>query len=189
MPTSSAVRAASWSVLAVVLVAVTACSSHSAPADASAPPRIVVPPVQISVDPNQEAVLAAYAGYLAAETTASQHADFASDEMNRFMAQPLLGEWVAQLYHLHVIGYKQLGAVISADPKVKSLTVVTAKGTGTAVVTDCLDDSNIKIVKVRTGEPMVLPKRSPRFQTVATLSLRDGMWRVYEVDADRSRTC
>jgi hypothetical protein len=189
MPTMSAVRVASWSVLAVVLAAVTGCGSKSAPADASAPPRIVAAPVQVAADPNRDAVLTAYAGYLDAETTASQHADFASVELTRFVAQPLLGQWVAQLYHLHAIGYKQIGAVISADPTVRSLSVVSAKGSGTAVVTDCLDEVNVKIVKANTGEPMILPKRSSRFQTVATLRLQGGIWRVYEVDADRSRTC
>ncbi len=189
MSTTSAVRVASWSVLAVVLAAVTACSSHSAPGDASAPPRIAAAPVQVAADPNRDAVMTAYAGYLDAETTASQHADFASVELTRFMAQPLLGQWVAQLYHLHAIGYKQIGAVISADPAVQSLAVVTAKGTGIAVITDCLDEVNLKIVKASTGEPMILPKRSSRYQTVATLRLQGGIWRVYEVDADRSRTC
>jgi hypothetical protein len=189
MPTTSAVRVASWNVLAVVLTAATGCSTDPAPADVSAPPRIVAAPVQVAVDPNRDAVMTAYAGYLAAETTASQQADYGSTELTRFMGQPLLGQWVAQLYHLHAIGYMQTGAVVSAAPKLASLTVASRSGTGTAVVTDCLDETAMKIVKVSDGTPMVLPKHNSRYQTTATLRLSAGMWRVYEVDADRSRTC
>jgi hypothetical protein len=190
MPTTSAVRVASWSVLAVLFAAVTACSSRAAPVDDSAAPRPVEPAaVAVAVDPDRQAVLTAYAGYLDAETTASQQADYGSVELTRFMAQPLLGQWVAQLYHLHAIGYKQLGAVVSAAPKLTSLTVTTSKGSGTATVTDCLDETAMSIVKVSNGAPMALPKHNSRYQATATLHLADGMWRVSEVDADRSRTC
>ena len=118
--------------------------------------------------------MTAYAGYLDAETTASQHADFASVELTRFMAQPLLGQWVAQLYHLHAIGYKQIGAVISAAPAVQSLAVVTAKGTGIAIVTDCLDEVNLKIVKVCNGDRWSLPKHNSRYQTARPCTLQAG---------------
>jgi hypothetical protein len=177
-------------VLAVVFATVTACSSGTAPVDDSAAPRPVEPAaVQVAVDPNRQAVLTAYAGYLDAETTASQRADYGSAELTRFMAQPLLGQWVAQLYHLHAIGYKQLGAVVSAAPELMSLAVTRSDGTGTAIVTDCLDETAISIVKVSNGAPMALPRHNSRYQATATLHLAGGMWRVSEVDADRSRTC
>ncbi len=189
MPTTPAVRVAIWSALAVVFVTISGCGTRAESADASLPPRSVVAGAKVAINPDRQRVLAAYAGYLDAETSASQHADYASAELTRFMDQPLLGQWVAALYHLHAIGYKQVGSVISAAPRITSLDLAAGSEAGTAVVTDCLDETGMSIVDATTGKPMKLPAHSSRYQTTATLHLRDGIWRVYEVDADRSRTC
>lgn len=194
MPGSTAVRVPSLGVLVVALATAavtTACGSGSAPTDTSAPPQAVKPAatVRTVADPRRQAVMEAYAGYLAAETTASQKADFGSTELPRYMGQPLLGQWVSQLYHLHAIGYKQLGSVVSASPWLTSITFSAGRSTGTAIVTDCLDENAMTIVNATTGRQMELPRHNSRYLTKATLHLENGFWRVYEVDADRSKTC
>jgi len=132
------------------------------------------------------AVLAAYGGYIRAETLASQSADYGSPDLSKYMGDPLLGQWIAQLFHLHVVGDVQKGAVIS-HPKLQSLSVT--KKSGKAVVRDCLDQSGISLVKAATGEAVPMPVVKP-YVAVATLyRYPNGAWRVSSVDTPDGATC
>jgi len=130
--------------------------------------------------------LAAYSNYIAAETQASQTADYGSPLLSKVIADPLLGQWVAQLFHLHVIGDVQRGSVVS-HPVLTSLKLSTASGT--AIVRDCLDQSGISIVNAQTGAKVALPKTKP-YVAVATLYLYStGAWMVSKVDTTGDQPC
>jgi hypothetical protein len=130
--------------------------------------------------------LAAYSNYITAETHASQAADYGSRELAKFTAYPLLGQWVAQLFHLHVIGDVQRGSVAS-HPVLTSLKLSTRSGTAT--IRDCLDQSGITIVNAQTGTKVALPKSKP-YVAVATLYLyANGAWMVSKVDTTGTESC
>lgn len=174
-----------------VLAGVSACSrtaaahdTSRAPVQPAAAPTVTIDPVRMAA---QAQVMSAYESYIEAETVASQRADYGSRDLAETAGQPVLGQWVAQLYHLHVIGDVQRGTVVSANPQ---MTILKSSGAnGTAVVTDCLDDSSISIVNASTGTPMKLPPHNSRYRATTTLYLLDGRWRVCKVKADRSKPC
>lgn len=130
--------------------------------------------------------MAAYSGYINAETQASQTADYGSALLSKFTSDPLLGQWVAQLFHLHVIGDVQRGAVIS-HPILTSLKL--SKTSGTATVRDCLDQSGISIVNAQTGAKVSLPKAKPYVATATLYLYSTGAWMVSKVDTTGDQSC
>jgi hypothetical protein len=181
-------------VILTASAAVGGCATRPSVVDDSLPPGAPVAatasagadaggsPIEIA----RTKAMAAYSGYITAETQASQTADYGSPELSKFAASPLLGQWVAQLFHLHVIGYVQRGSVIS-HPILTSLTL--SARSGTATIRDCLDQSKITIVNARTGAKVALPKSKP-YVAVATLYLyANGAWMVSTVDTTGSQPC
>jgi hypothetical protein len=169
-----------------------ACGSTSTAADTSRAPAASSTAVVASttIDPRITAaeanVMAAYNGYINAETAASQAADFGSGDLSKYMTDPLLGQWVAQLFHLHAIGDVQRGAVIS-KPALVSLKL--SKTSGTAIVRDCLDQSQISIVNAKSGKPLSMPATKP-YVAIASLYLySDGRWLVSKVDTTDDKPC
>jgi hypothetical protein len=183
--------------VAAVIVApltIAGCASPSARADTSrAPDSVHVAAVSAPSAGSDPAVaaarvraMAAYAGYINAETSASQAADYGSAELSKYTSDPLLGQWIAQLFHLHVVGYVQRGAVIS-HPKLVSLKL--SKSSGTAIVRDCLDQSRISIVDAANGKAVPLPKSKPYLATATVYLYANGTWMVSKVDASGNRPC
>ncbi len=186
-----------FGLVAVILAAATViggCASRVSPVDDSRAPAVlqVAAPattaggVDAKLATAKANAMAAYANYIAAETQASQTADYGSALLSKFTSDPLLGQWVAQLFHLHVIGDVQRGSVIS-HPVLTSLKLSTVSGT--AVVRDCLDQSAISIVNAQTGAKVPLPKTKP-YVAVATLYLySNGSWMVSKVDTTGDQPC
>ncbi len=181
------------SVLLVIPPVLTGCASKMA-ADTSRPPVLApgATPATTAgaagskLDHAKALALSAYSGYIAAETNASQTADYGSSALSKYASDPLLGQWITQLFHLHVIGDVQRGSVIS-HPVLQSLTL--SATSGTAIVRDCLDQSGISLVNARTGATVPLPKTKP-FVTLATLYLfSTGVWMVSKVDSSGAKSC
>jgi hypothetical protein len=180
--------------LLVIPLSVAACASESGTADTSRPPMSIRAAAVAAPTPTHDPALAlarsramaAYAGYINAETTASTTADYGSADLSKYTSDPLLGQWIAQLFHLHVIGDVQRGAVIS-HPALESLKL--SKTSGTAIVRDCLDQSQISIVNATTGKALPLPKAKP-YVAVATIYLySNGAWMVSKVDTSNGKPC
>ena len=178
----------------IALMAIAGCASPSTASDTSRAPiaagEVAIATPSVSVNPTvanaRAQVMAAYSGYIAAETSASQTADYGSSELSKYAADPLLGQWVAELFHLHVMGDVQRGAVVS-HPVIVSVNM--SKTSGIAVVKDCLDQSAITVVNAQTGTAVALPKTKP-FVATATLTLYStGTWLVSRVDASAGKTC
>jgi hypothetical protein len=179
--------------LTVPLIA-SGCASPPARADTSRAPGAVNAVAVATPSPStastlaaaQAQAMAAYSGYIEAETSASQTADYGSPSLSKYASDPVLGQWIAELFHLHVIGDVQRGAVIS-HPKLMSLKL--SKTSGTAIVRDCLDQSRISIVNASTGISVALPKSKP-YMAVATVYLyANGAWMVSKVDTSGNKPC
>jgi hypothetical protein len=175
-------------------VYVAACASNQAAADTSrAPVRVNVAAVAApdpSGNPTLQAArsqaLAAYRGYIKAETDASTTADYGSADLTKYTSDPLLGQWISELFHLHVIGDVQRGAVIS-HPTLVSLKL-SAKS-GTAIVRDCLDQSRITIVNASSGKVIPLPKSKPYIAMATMYLYSNGHWMVSKVDTSNGASC
>jgi hypothetical protein len=186
-----------FGLLAAVLMApvvLAGCASKAAPQDTSRAPiaaAVAAPQASPSGADGKVALakanaMAAYAGYIVAETEAAQTADYGSPQLSKFTSDPLLGQWIAQLFHLHVIGDVQRGSVLS-HPILVSLKL--SAQSGTATVRDCLDQSAISIVNAQTGAAVPLPKPKP-YVAIATLYLYStGVWMVSKVDTTGSQPC
>jgi len=115
----------------VVAEVLTACGTPHATSDTSQTPATAAPAAASTLDPRilstRAAVMTAYNGYIAAETNASQTADFASSDLGKYMGDPLLGTWVASIFHIHALGDVQTGAVVS-HPQLVSLKLVDKTG-------------------------------------------------------------
>jgi hypothetical protein len=181
------------SLIAAPLV-VAGCASRSGSADTSRAPVAVRVAAVATPNPStgpeivvaRAQALAAYQGYISAETSASQSADYGSPELSRYTSDPLLGQWIAQLFHLHVIGDVQRGAVVS-HPNLVSLKL--SKTSGTAIVRDCLDQSQIEIVNATTGKAVALPKAKPYLATATVYLYGNGAWMVSKVDTSEAKPC
>jgi len=130
--------------------------------------------------------MTAYNGYISAETAASQSASFNSPDLAKYMGDPLLGTWVSQLFHLHVMGDIQRGTVIT-HPVLASLKL--SKSSGTAVVRDCLDQSGISIVNAKSGKALPIPVSKPFVATATVQLYPDGRWLVSKVDTKGDGSC
>jgi hypothetical protein len=167
----------------------TACATSHGPSDASRAPT-ATPAAASTIDPRILAahldVMTAYNGYIAAETSASQTADFTSSDLPKYMGDPLLGSWVASIFHIHMLGDVQTGAVVS-HPQLVSLQL--SDTSGTATVRDCLDQSGIDIVNAKSGKSAKF-NRVNKVLSTATVTLGpNGRWRVTQVDAKAAVTC
>jgi hypothetical protein len=181
-------------VLLLATIAVSGCAAAPAAEDTSRAPAAV--PVAAVSTPSagsnpklanaRAAAMTAYSGYIHAETTASQAADYGSADLSKYTSDPLLGQWVAELFHLHVIGDVQRGTVISHPTLVS---VKLSKKSGTAIVRDCLDQSGISLVNAATGKQIPLPTSKP-YVAVATIYLyANGQWMVSTVDTSGNKPC
>jgi hypothetical protein len=181
-------------VLVVGNMIVAACASSATTPDSSRAPAAVGVVAAVAPAPSatpalaaaQANAMAAYAGYINAETTASATADYGSTALSKYASDPLLGQWIAELFHLHVIGDVQRGAVIS-HPQLLSLKL--SKKSGTAIIQDCLDQSQISIVNATSGKSVPLPKTKP-YVAIATMYLYStGAWMVSSVDTSKTKPC
>jgi hypothetical protein len=170
------------------------CASNPATTDTSkAPANVRVVAVAVpsaSGSPKlataRAQAMAAYAGYIHAETTASTTADYGSPELTKYTSDPLLGQWITELFHLHAAGDVQRGSVISHPILVS---VKLSAKSGTAIVRDCLDQSRISIVNATTGKVIPLPKSKP-YVAIATMYLySNGRWMVSKVDTTSGASC
>jgi hypothetical protein len=177
-----------------VSVYLTGCASDRTATDASKAPAKVSVVAAVAPDPSGKPTLAtaraqamaAYRGYIKAETDASTTANYGSADLTKYTSDPLLGQWISELFHLHVIGDVQRGAVIS-NPTLVSLKL--SAESGTAIVRDCLDQSRISIVNASSGKAVPLPKSKP-YIAIATMYLySNGRWMVSKVDTSTGAPC
>lgn len=140
--------------------------------------------------PEQDAAdkaLAAYSGFLTAYATAGETANYESPELKNYLADPLLGDVVSDLYTKSKNGY-----ITKGKPTFEVLrTDVHLNGQPTNVqLAVCFDDSKWDVVKKATGESVVAAGQPHRYKvTTEVVQYDDGRWLVRKGPADRSATC
>jgi hypothetical protein len=155
---------------------------------ASGDPGVVGP----SATSAASAVLVAYQGYLTYSTLAAQTGDFDSQRLKTYAIDPLLGQWVVNVYDMYQRGVVQRGAVVHHGTKVTDVKLSTRDGVpiGTATIVDCLDNSGVSIIDAIT-RAVVVPATPNRFlRSVATAQMYpDRHWVISQVDAKAVTKC
>jgi len=153
----------------------TATSSAAASATASPSPP----------SGQQQAALEAYRGFWTAVTEARAVPDATLPALATYGSGAALTTEQEFLVALQREGVAYRGAP-KLDPEVSDV----EPGAAPAVtVTDCIDSSDWRPIRLSTGESAAAPGQETRFYTISRLEQLDGQWFVVQVDTDRSRTC
>lgn len=154
-------------------------SSASTPTTASA-----------STDPQAEAkadVLKAYGAFWGEQVKAYANADIKGTALKKYATKEALGRAMGDVLIMQKAGTATTGSP-SHDAKVTSLTLTGA--TPKATVQDCLDISNWKTVKKKTGAVQPFPSTQPlRYVTTAKAEKWGKQWMITELTPDGTRTC
>ncbi|WP_234392277.1 hypothetical protein [Streptomyces sp. WM6378] len=189
-----AVRATAAAAVLCASMALSACSKDST-ADAkptttssasSAAPTAASP----SADPQsaeKNAVLAAYTGFWAEQVKAYAKADTKGTELKKYATLDALGQ-----IDIDVARMQKAGTVAQGQPthdsKVTALDA--SKKTPDATITDCLDISNWKETKAKTGQVIPFPSNQPtRYQTSASAEKWGNQWLITKVTTHGDQHC
>jgi len=172
-------------VLSFGLAVLTGCSDKPTPAPvrtayAADGPSRAASNSDPAEDQARQQVLATYNGYLEAYITASAAADYRTDALKQYVAEPLLGQLLNNLFNMSRSGVHNEGRP-RWSPTVTELRL----GDDQTVIQDCFDSSNWNAVGGK-AKPTAQAKKYPVVVKVKRIKDR---WYVYESTAQRSSTC
>lgn len=133
-----------------------------------------------AADQARQKILATYNGYLEAYIKASATADYRTEELAKFVGEPLLGQLLNNLFNMSRSGVRNEGRP-TWSPAVTELRLDSKQ----AVIQDCFDSTNWNAVGGK-AKPTAQAKKYP--VVVKAKSVNDT-WYVYESTARRSSTC
>jgi hypothetical protein len=185
------VAATSLAVAAALFLS--ACGSSDEDSKASAPtsgPVSPKPASTASTDPQaaeKKAVLNAYDGFWAEQVKAYAQGDITSTDLKKYGTKEALGGVMGD-----VLAMKKAGTATTGTPKHRAaVTTITLSGSSpTATVEDCLDISNWKTVKKRSGQVQPFPSNQPlRYITTAKAEKWGKQWMITQLTPVGDRTC
>ncbi|MES5824917.1 hypothetical protein [Streptomyces sp. RG80] len=174
-------------------MALAGCSESSAGDDSpseSAPPSSTAPSASPSADGRSQAedeVRAAYTALWREQVKAYAQADIKGTDLKKYATKDALAEAMGD-----VLIMQKAGTVTKGTP-VNDITDVTVTSTGktpTATLRDCLDISNWRTVKKKTGAVQPFPTNQPlRYVTTATAEKWGNQWMITKLTPDGNREC
>jgi hypothetical protein len=177
-----------FAALVALLALATGCSSSSespTPIDTPTATPTATASSFPTLTPDEESALTAYLGFRDAQVQAEADPAQPAPELEQFAADQALADELANLATL-----AQAGIAMSGEPiSVPDVIATTDGNPPTVTITDCVDVSDWIPVYVSTGESAAAPGSPERVLATATLSPREGTWKVVEIDTDRSGTC
>lgn len=175
------------------LVALAGCSESSATDDAaneSASPSSAAPSMSASPDGQAQAedeVRTAYTAFWGEQVKAYAQADIKGTELKKYATKDALARAMSD-----VLVMQKAGTVTKGSPvnDVIEVTVTLTGKTPTATLRDCLDISNWRTVKKKTGSVQPFPTNQPlRYVTTATAEKWGKQWMITELTPDGDSTC
>jgi hypothetical protein len=166
---------ATGTVLALVL---TGCGKNSAPEPATTESASRTSESSTMDPQDVEEILAVFDGYRTALRTANESGtDSPTEELRKYLADPLLTEAVAQLHRNRLRGVYYAGASVASDSKVTDLQ---ADGQPpTATILTCVDNSSYRLVYRSNGSPVPVPSGNRRSRASYTATYIGGQgWRI-----------
>jgi len=188
MRTGLRARAAAAMVLALMsLAACTDARPDTARTNSPKTPTTTATSSTPTVDPQAAAeadVLAAYRGFWAAATEAEAHPHRRHPQLARFATDKALAAEQAT-----IVLYRQQGIVGRGKPKLSPEVVALSISSGTAVIRDCLDLTNVDAIYRDTGKSAIAPDQSRRHLATAKAAVYDGRWVIRDLVANRKQPC
>ncbi|WP_344406879.1 hypothetical protein [Streptomyces longisporus] len=169
------------------------CSSSSGDSKAStktSAPASSESTATASTDPQaaeKQAVLNVYDAFWAEQVKAYAQGDTKGTDLKKYATKDALGGVLGD-----VLVMKKAGTATTGAPKHRAeVTALSASGkTPTATVQDCLDISNWKTVKKKSGQVQPFPSNQPlRYITTATAEKWGKQWLITKVTPEGDRTC
>ena len=174
-----------------LMLLVTGCTASSEPTPTPTPtaaPTQTATPTESpspSLTPDQESALAAYLGFRDVQVRAEADPGQPAPELEDFAADQALVDELANLATL-----AQAGIAMSGEPVFDPTIANTVDGDPPSVtIEDCVDVSGWVPVYVATGESAAAPGSPERVLATATVSPREGTWKIVDIATDRSGEC
>lgn len=137
------------------------------------------------LDDEAEAALEVYQDFWGAVTEARSIPDATLPALSRYATGTALTNEQEFL-----VGLEREGVAYEGEPTLNpELTDSETRPVPAVTVTDCIDSSDWRPVRLDTGESAAAPGQEKRFYTVSRLERFDDQWLVVQVETDRSRTC
>ncbi|MFI5688389.1 hypothetical protein [Streptomyces sp. NPDC051636] len=192
----SAVRFRNFGAVSLALCAaltLAACSSSDGDSKGSAhtsAPTSSKPSSTASADPQaaeKKAVLSAYDAFWTEQVKAYAQGDIKGTDLKKYATKEALGGVMGD-----VLVMKKAGTATTGTPKHRTeVAAITLSGsTPTATVEDCLDISNWKTVKKKSGEVQPFPSNQPlRYITTGKAEKWGKQWMITKLTPEGDRTC
>ncbi|WND40674.1 hypothetical protein RI578_41010 (plasmid) [Streptomyces sp. BB1-1-1] len=176
-------------VVAATALSVAATAAGCGSGEKEKPEASSSPSASKSTDPQAAAkadVLAVYRSYWDAQVKAYAKASPVGTDLDKYAFDKALGKAESEL-----VALKISGNVIKGEPKLSpEVTAVSLdESPKKATITDCVDVTNWKLLKEKTGDEVKLPKeRLTRFVTTISARTVGEKWMIVETQ-QQDRTC
>ncbi|MFF1628221.1 hypothetical protein [Streptomyces sp. NPDC058272] len=167
-------------------------SDNAGSSSKSSPPASTSAPAATSASPDAQAqakgeVLKAYDAFWGEQVKAYAQADIKGTDLKKYATKAALGGAMGDVLVMKKAGTATTGAP-THRAKVTSLTL--SGDIPKATLQDCLDISNWKTVKKKSGKVQPFPSNQPlRYITTAKAEKWGKQWMITELTPEGDRTC
>jgi len=184
---TGAARIAGMTLAAALALTVTGCKDDPEPPPDFADGPRATPGASASEAAAREEILRAYTAYRAAVTAAYNAGNHLHPDLDKHLADPLLAQTRSDLYNLGRQGLVYKGA-IKTNPKVTQVKL--SEATPTAIIEDCFDLSDYKLIVKSSGAPAPNPPSLTRFAVNITATRFTGRnWLISNSEMAKERSC
>jgi hypothetical protein len=164
--------------LLAIAMAATGCGESNDQGPRGADPTNPATSSTATEPPEAAEILAAFEGYRRALRAANESGtDAPTEELRKYLTDPLLSEVVAQLHRNRLRGVYYAGSSVAVDPRVTE--VRSEAKPKTAALVTCVDNSDYRLVYRSNNSPVPVPSGNRRTMASYTASYVDGQgWRI-----------
>jgi hypothetical protein len=164
--------------LLAIALATTGCGEGKDQGPRGADPTGPATSATATEPPEAAEILAAFDGYRRALRAANESGtESPTEELRKYLTDPLLSEAVAQLHRNRLRGVYYAGSSVAVDPRVTEVRP-DAKPKTAALVT-CVDNSDYRLIYRSNNSPVPVPSGNRRMMASYAASYVDGQgWRI-----------
>lgn len=189
--TGGAYRSVLVAAAAVLLLLAAGCGGEDDPEQTTGSPSPAPSPpaAEPTVDPEREAVLAAYERYLEVANTAANRGEADYPELDEVAIGLALAETRNTIRFEADNGRVYAGTLVIASAEVTTLDVDAPQGEPQAVIDACIDITNYVLTHVDSGEPVDVDRGLEMFMVTVNLFLVEDRWMVAAIESHRETPC
>lgn len=178
-------------VLVTTLLLAAGCGGDGNPVEntPSPSPASPTPAAEATIDPEREAVVAAYARFIEVGNVAANRGESEYPELSEVSAGPALAETRNAIRSHAENGRVYSGNLVLAAAEVTTLNVDAPQGEPQAVIEACIDITNYVLTYVDSGEPADVERGLEMFMATIDMYLIEGRWMVVAIESHRETPC